>query len=93
MCCPVSTSCAVKITHFFKAIEWVFVLCIAWIVLNIAYPKRFLNKGLGIINWLIKEQDLDGTITASDKAIKRFRRDMWILLGLTSLVIVLIELL
>jgi hypothetical protein len=90
MCCPVTTG---KIITFFKAVEWIFVLCVGWMMLSVIFPRYFFNGCIKTLNWLIKSQGFDGVISGNEKAFKQFRRDILILLVLETLVIVLIELL
>lgn len=93
MCCPITTTFAAKVTIFFKAIEWIFVLCVAWMGASLIFPKFAFNACINCLNWLIKQQNLDGTLSGNEKAFRQFRRDIWILFVLEIIVIILIELL
>ncbi|MDE1921565.1 MAG: hypothetical protein KGI24_09010 [Candidatus Omnitrophica bacterium] len=72
--------------------EPLFWLAQAFIIVSLLNPKLIFGLNIRIINWLLKYQGFDAQVAATDKALKIWRRDLWILFFLNPLIIVLIHL-
>ena len=81
-----------KIILIFKFIEPLFWFSQALIVVNLLKPKYFFECNVKILNRLLGYQGFDSEIKLTDKALKIWHRDLWILLFLNPLIIFLIHL-
>lgn len=82
-----------KIVFFFKYIEWFFWLWEFLIIIYLTNTRFFFNCVIRFMNWLFRIHDFEGSMIATEKAYKRFCRELWILLVLVLIVIGLIKLL
>jgi hypothetical protein len=80
-----------EITRFFKCFEWLFIFWEFWMLMSLINTRLFFNKAIGFINWLIRIHGFDGGIIVTERALRRFQRDLWILLVLNLIIIILIR--
>ncbi|MDE2028173.1 MAG: hypothetical protein KGK03_09740 [Candidatus Omnitrophica bacterium] len=81
-----------EITVIVRLVEPFFWLAQACIIVSLLNSKLIFDFNVKIINWLLKYQGFSAQVRAEDKALKIWRRDLWILFFLNPLIIVLIHL-